>query len=251
VVASNLSVLRARKGQRVLLVDLDTGLANAHLLLGLAPAYDLGHVIDGSVSAAAARVEGPEGLHLLCGGVGRAALANLGRRELDRLFKALRQIEYDYDLIIVDHGAGMGLSTQAHLAAADALLLVTQPETTALSDAYAVYKRSRLLHPRLPVGVVVNRARSEARAYAAWERLRGVALRFLEAEPRYLGWVPADMAVSDSVEQRIPVSLASPHAESARAITRISCWDILDSRRDLEKPSGRGSFYERARRALR
>ena len=88
----------------------------------------------------------------------RAALANLGRRELDRLFKALRQIEYDYDLIIVDHGAGMGLSTQAHLAAADALLLVTQPEPTALSDAYAVYKRSRLLHPRLPVGVVVNRA---------------------------------------------------------------------------------------------
>ena len=37
VLSTNLAVLRAQKGERVLLVDFDAGLANDHLLLGLAP----------------------------------------------------------------------------------------------------------------------------------------------------------------------------------------------------------------------
>ena len=58
IIASNLAVLRAKRGERVLLVDFDAGLANAHLLLGLAPEYDLSHVMQGQVSAEAALVEG-------------------------------------------------------------------------------------------------------------------------------------------------------------------------------------------------
>ena len=59
IMASNLSVLRARRGERVLLVDFDAGLANAHLLLGLAPKHDLGHVMQGSIDPHDAIVEGP------------------------------------------------------------------------------------------------------------------------------------------------------------------------------------------------
>src|SRR5258706_3832626 len=61
ILATNLAVLRARRGERVLLIDFDAGLANAHLLLGLAPRHDFGHVLDGSVSARGAVVEGPAG----------------------------------------------------------------------------------------------------------------------------------------------------------------------------------------------
>ena len=51
VIASNLAVQRSRTGERVLLVDFDAGLANAHLLLGLSPVYDLGHVMQGQIKA--------------------------------------------------------------------------------------------------------------------------------------------------------------------------------------------------------
>ena len=123
VMATNLAILRARRGERVLLVDFDAGLVNAHLLLGLAPPYDLGHVMEGEVTAREALVEGPHGVRLLSGGVGRQTMIDPTRRELDRLFKALRPLEAEFDLIIIDHGAGLSYSTVAHLS----LIHISEP----------------------------------------------------------------------------------------------------------------------------
>jgi len=245
IMATNLAVLRARRGERVLLVDFDAGLANAHLLLGLAPTHDLGHVMQGEVSAIEALVEGPHGLHMVSGGVGRQALVNPTRRELDRLFRALRPLEDEFDLIVIDHGAGMGYGTIAHLAATSTMLLVTSHEVTALSDAYALYKRSHALNPHIRVGFVANRSPDERVATDGWERFRSAAQRFLGHAPEFVGWVPADPAVAHSVQLRVPVSLSAPDSESARAIHEIASWSPIDHART---PS---SFYERARRALR
>lgn len=245
ILASNLAVLRASRGERVLLVDFDAGLANAHLLLGLAPEYDLSHVMQGQVSAADALVDGPEGMKLLSGGVGRHVLANPTRRELDRLFKVLRPLEASFDLLIVDHGAGLGYATIAHLAATSTLLLVTNHEVTALSDSYALYKRAHLVNPHIRVGVVVNRAPDEAVARSAWSRFEGAAQRFLGHSPELVGWVPADPAVGRSVEARTPVTLSEPESAAARAIVSVSRWAPLDQARSAN------SFFERARSALR
>ncbi len=51
VLAANLACMRAAAGERVCLVDFDAGLANAHLLFGLAPKHDLGSILDGTVTA--------------------------------------------------------------------------------------------------------------------------------------------------------------------------------------------------------
>lgn len=245
ILTSNLAVLRAKRGERVLLIDFDAGLANAHLLLGLAPRYDFGHVLDGTVRAKDAIVAGPEGVHLISGGVGRHALANPTRRELEQLFEALRPLESDYDLILVDHGAGLSYSTVAHLAATSTLLLVTNHEVTALSDAYALYKRAQMVNQHLKVGMVLNRCPDEKQAHLGWERFRKTSLQFLGTHPELVGWVPADEAVGRSVQLRKPVSLAEPSSPAAQAILRISAWGPLDIART---PS---SFYERARKALR
>ena len=245
VLASNLAVLRAQRGERVLLVDFDAGLANAHLLLGLAPEYDLSHVMQGQVSAEEALVEGPAGLQLLSGGVGRHVLANPTRRELDRLFKALRPLEGSFDLLVVDHGAGLGYATVTHLAATSTLLLVTNHEVTALSDSYALYKRAHIVNPQIEVGVVVNRAPTEEAARSAWQRFRDASQRFLGHSPELLGWVPAELAVSRSVDARTPVSLLEPESDAARAIGSIATWSPIDHARSAR------SFFERARSALR
>jgi flagellar biosynthesis protein FlhG len=245
ILASNIAVLRARRGERVLLVDFDAGLANAHLLMGVAPKYDLGHVMEGEVSASQALVDGPHGTKILSGGVGRQALVNPTRRELDRLFKALRPLEEEFDLLVIDHGAGLGYSTVAHLAATSTLLLVTNHEVTALSDAYAIYKRARSLNPHVRVGVVMNRTPDEHIALAAWERFRSASQRFLAHAPELVGWVPADPAVGHSVQLRIPVSLSAPESEAARSIHQIASWGPIDHARTAS------AFYDKARRALR
>lgn len=245
ILASNLAVLRSKAGERVLLVDFDAGLANAHLLLGLAPQHDLSHVLQGQVSAQDALVPGPAGLKLLSGGVGRHILANPTRRELDRLFKALRPLEDQFDLIVIDHGAGVSYATVTHLAAATTLLLVTNHEVTALSDGYALYKRAHLANPSIRVGLVVNRAPDEGRAQSAWERFQSASQRFLGHAPERVGWVPYDMAVLRSVEQRVPVTLLEPDSPAAKAIDGVAHWAPIDQCR------GERAFFDLARAALR
>ena len=245
VLASNLALLRARRGERVLLIDFDAGLANAHLLLGLAPPHDVGHVMEGTVSAREALVEGPHGLKLLSGGVGRQSLIDPTRRELDRLFKALRPLEDEFDLIVIDHGAGLSYSTVAHLAAASTLILVTNHEVTALSDGYALYKRAKLVNPEIRVGLVVNRAPDERLAMAAWDRFRGASHKFLGHAPELIGWVPADPVVSQAVQMRRPAVLSFPDSPAAHAITKVAAWGPMDHARTPTP------FYVKARRALR
>jgi len=244
IVATNLAVQRARAGERVCLVDFDAGMANAHLLLGVSPRFDLGHVLDGEISAGYALVEA-HGLRLLSGGVGRATLANPTRKELDRLFEALEPLESAFDLVIVDHGAGLSYATMAHLAAASALLVVTTHEVTSLSDAYALYKHVTTVNTRVQVGVVMNRAPDEATALGAWERFRSASQRFLTRAPTLVGWVPQDDAVARSVQARVPVSLREPESRAARSLTSIARWPAIDAAK------GVGSFYSAARRALR
>ena len=245
VLASNLACLRARAGERVLLIDFDAGLANAHLLLGLAPRWDLGHVMDGQCAVDQALVEGPDGLTLLSGGVGRHALANPTRRELDRLFKALRPLEDRFDLVVIDHGAGMGYATVAHLAATSTLVLVTNPEVTALSDGYALFKRARLANPQIRVGLVLNKCADREAAMGAWDRFRSASQRFLGHTPEFVGWIPLDEGIGTSVEARRPIVLADPEGAAARAISGLASWAPIDHARTTRP------FYERARRALR
>ena len=245
VLATNLAYLRARGGERVLLVDFDAGMANAHLLLGVAPRYDLGHVMSGECRAEEAIAEGPDGICLLSGGVGRHALVNPTRRQLDRLFRALDPLEADFDLVIIDHGAGMGYATVAHLAATSTLLLVTNPEVTALSDGYALYKRAHMVNPDIRVGLVMNRCASENEATSAWDRFRAASQRFLGHAPQYVGWVPADASVRRSIARREPVTRMDPSSPAAHAIEGVAQWAPIDYAR-TQRP-----FYSRARSALR
>jgi flagellar biosynthesis protein FlhG len=245
VLATNLACLRAQAGERVLLIDFDAGLANAHLLLGLSPQHDLFDVLEGGVPAEQALVRGPGGLSLLCGGVGRASLANPTRRELERLYRALEPLESRFDLLLVDHGAGLGYATLTQIAAASTLLLVTNPEVTALSDAYALYKQALYVNPSLKVGLAINRAEDEPAALRARERFESVSRRFLQSAPELLGWVPADPAVPRSVERRQPVALSEPASPAALALAGLARWPGFDRARTAQ------GFYAAARRALR
>lgn len=245
VLASNLAILRARRGERVLLVDFDAGLANAHLLLGLVPPYDVGHVMEGEVTAHQALVDGPHGMKLLAGGVGRQTMIDPTRRELDRLFKALRPLESEFDLILIDHGAGLSYSTVAHLAATSTLILVTNHEVTALSDGYALYKRAHMVNSGIRVGLVVNRAPDERIAMDAWERFRFASHKFLGHTPELIGWIPADPAIPQAVQMRQPAVLSYPDSPAARALMRVAGWPPIDHARTA------AAFYDKARRALR
>src|SRR3972149_2089362 len=116
----NLAIALAGRGQKVVLVDADLGLANVDVICDLDPRYNLSHVVRGLKRLAGVVVDGPGGKR---GGAG-------GRRAGER----------GADPIVIATGAGIPRRVRAFVAAADTALVVPSPEPTAITDGYAMIK---------------------------------------------------------------------------------------------------------------
>ncbi len=230
-VATNLAIAFARRGRKVLLVDGDLSLANVDLLLGVVPQKNLGDVILGNASIEEVLLDTPEGVRLLPAGSGVEELADLDDFRREALLRELSRVETGCDLILLDTGSGIGRSTIHFARAADQIVVVTTPEPTAFSDAYATLKvlsRGRL---RGRPGILVNMASSAEEGRETERRIRLVAERFLGMRPEYLGHVFQDGAVGRSVRMQEPLLTAFPKSPAAGCIERLAL-------RLLDPPAG-------------
>jgi flagellar biosynthesis protein FlhG len=116
----------------------------------------------------------------------------LGPTDRARLQRRVSGIYADYDAVIVDAAAGLDSALRCVALHATRLVVMTMPEATALTDAYALIKVVHGQLPRLPVDVVVNRVHAPAEGEAAFDKLRAAASRFLGRPLEYLGAVPED-----------------------------------------------------------
>jgi flagellar biosynthesis protein FlhG len=221
-VATNLAIAFARRGRKVLLVDGDLSLANVDLLLGVVPQKNLGDVVLHGTPIEEVVLETREGVRLLPAGSGMEELADLDDFRRERLLRELSRLESSVDLILLDTGSGIGRQT-IHLArAADQVLVVTTPEPTAFSDAYATLKvlsRGRL---RSRPGIVVNMAASPEEARETERRIRVVAERFLRLQPEYLGYVLLDAAVGRAVRMQEPLLKAYPRCPASACLENLA-----------------------------
>ncbi|MBL8861956.1 MAG: AAA family ATPase [Planctomycetes bacterium] len=207
VLCVNLCAALARRGTRVLLVDLDLGAADADVLLRQGAERGLSDVLSGGVDLAACAVRTEHGFDFVPGTRGDRGWAVLADDARTQLVLALREAALDYDLVVLDGSPGIGPDVLGLAAAADSVLLVTTPDPSALTDAYgllkALHERSEALDPEIPTPeVVVNRARDLAEAERTALRLRDVAQRFLARSPRWAGWMPESAAVAESCRRQ-------------------------------------------------
>lgn len=222
VVATGLGLALAQQGYRTLVFDADLGTANVDTLLGLRPAKTLADLVAGRAAAADVVTRGPGGVGVVAGASGMVDLANLSEWQFGRLLSALGELEEQAEFMIVDTGAGVGHAVTNFFLAADDVLVVTSPEPTALVDAYALVKAGVSGGRKSDYWLVVNRARDEADARAAAQRVAASARRFLEVPVTYAGWLPDDSAVPAAVRRQLPVALAYPRSAAARAVQRLA-----------------------------
>ena len=221
-VACNLAVLAARSGRRVLVIDADLGLANADIVLGIAPHYHLGHLLEGTVPLEGVLAEGPEGVRILAASTGVQELTQLDDTQKLRLVTALDEIEDRFDLVLIDCGAGIGDNVLFFAGAAQEALLVISPEPTSLTDAYAAVK---VLSQQAGVerfAVVVNPVPTEAHGREVFGKLTQVTDRFLTARVSFLGHVPRDENLQRALMAQRPVVDLFPRSPSSRAFQDLS-----------------------------
>ncbi|MFM2152321.1 MAG: hypothetical protein RL199_756 [Pseudomonadota bacterium] len=220
--SANLSILAAKAGKRVLVIDADLGLANVEILLGLAPRHHVGDLIDRSVSLENVLSTGPHGVCVLPAGSGVQTLTSLDDDQKMRLIHALDPLEDRFDLVIVDTGAGIGDNVLFFAGAAQEAILLVSPEPTSLTDAYATVK---VLSQQMGVrhfNVVVNPAPHEMAARDIFRKLTRVTDRFLSTEMRYLGFLPHDDNLHRSVMAQRPLVDLYPHSPATRSLVSIA-----------------------------
>lgn len=217
VIAASLAHVLSQRG-RTLLLDADFGVGNAHILQGLHPERTLVDVVVAGMAIDDAIAPCVPGLDLLAAGSGVSRMAELSPFEIHIIASGLERIEADYAHVLVDSAAGVSNQTAAFAAASDIVLLVTTPDVTAMTDAYAFFKVLRRRRPSASPLLVVNRAHDYDEAYSVATRMDKVSRRYLGRAPRWIGFVPLDEAVTASVNARRPVVAFDPHGPAARAI---------------------------------
>ena len=74
------------------------------------------------------------------------------------LFLELKKIEAQYDIIIIDVGAGINKDVVSFIELADQVILVSNPDITAMADVYSLLKIMLGMNTITKnIGIVVNK----------------------------------------------------------------------------------------------
>ncbi len=221
-ISINLALCLAKMGFRVAVFDADLGMANAEVMLGLAPPYSLYDVLFGNKSLDDITVLGPGGISIISGGSGFLEMANLDQDRRQKLIGMLNMANNHYDFLLFDTAAGINKNVLGFVAAAGEVIVVATPEPTSLTDAYALIKVLSCFKVHSEVHIVINRAANQLEARRTLERLQFTVGRFLNTRINNLGWIPEDKMVSRAIKSQNPFFLARPNSAASRGVAGIA-----------------------------
>lgn len=222
-ISVNLAIALSRLGKRVVILDADFGLANVEIMLGTRPLFNLADLMFKGKSLADIITNGPENIGFISGGSGIQELTNLTRDQIIYLINKLAELDEVADIVIIDTGAGITDTVIEFVAASSEVLLVTTPEPTSITDAYALLKtlskNENFAGNDTVIRMIANRITPDENAKDIYEKLRVVSSKFLNLQLDYLGYIPMDYSVSKAVIRQNPVISAYPNSSFSKTIT--------------------------------
>lgn len=225
-VSVNLAVHFRKMGKRVVIFDADFGLANIEVIFGVIPKYNLFDMIYNGMSMTDILTSGPLGIEFISGGSGVQELVNLSKDQLSFLNEKLLDLDYLADIIIIDTGAGISDSVLDFIVSSNEVILVTTPEPTSITDAYAVLKalrnRKRDDYKTTNINLIVNRVSSESEGLEIFKKLNKVTNKFLDINLNNIGFLPQDANLTKSVIEQKPVTILYPKTKVSRAFQQIA-----------------------------
>jgi len=141
MLATNLGILLARKGKKVVIADLDVGGADIHILFGeFNSPYSISDFLYRKIdNLSEAICKLPfQNLSIIRGTGDTLATANMRFARKWRLINNLKKI--DADIIIIDVGAGTSFHTLDFFLMADIYLTVATPDPASVLDLYGLIK---------------------------------------------------------------------------------------------------------------
>ncbi|MGC8872988.1 MAG: septum site-determining protein MinD [Chloroflexia bacterium] len=215
---ANLSTALAMLGQRVVAIDVDIGLRNLDIVMGLENriVYDLVDVVEGRCRLRQAMIKDKRlpDLYLIPAAQTRDKTAVSPAD----MIEVCRQLRTEFDFILIDSPAGIEQGFKNAVAGADEVLIVTTPEVAAVRDAdriIGLVEAEEKGEPRL----ILNRL--NAAMVRRGEMLSVDDVQEILAIP-IIGIVPEDVHILTSTNRGVPVVLEnrSPAGQAFLQIAR-------------------------------
>lgn len=219
---ANLAVLLAKMGKRVLILDADLGLANIDVVFGLAPTHNLNHFFAGDCELPSILIDGPLGIKILPAGSGVQRFTRLDSQQKLRLLDALDSMHNDFDFVLIDTEAGISENVTYFNTAAQEIMVVTTPEPTAITDAYALMKLLSNQYHEKHFNLIVNFITHEEEALDVYRKLTMVANRYLDISIDYMGSIPTDKQMVDAIRKQQVMVQLYPESKTSMAFEALA-----------------------------
>lgn len=242
----NFAMALQRRGRRTLVFDADIGMANIDVLLGTPAPYNLFHLLKREKSIWDIIQTGPGGVQFIAGGSGFQELIRLEDEDIEYFANQVELLQGHFDFLLFDTGAGLSKETYRFIQAAEETIVVTTPEPTSITDAYALIKMVKTMGGDVPFRLVVNRVSDDREGKQTADNIQQVASKYLGIELPVLGYIPDDSHVSKAVKRQTPLSVAYPDSAAARGIDRIASWYLQEGRDSAQR--GVSGFLQRMKR---
>ncbi len=210
--AINLGASLNKLNKEVVIVDANLNTPNIGLQLG-APIVPitLNHVLKGKASIEDAVYEHHSGTKIVPSSLSIKELTKFNVKKFPEITQKLGEI---CDYVIVDSAAGFSEEVIAVLDAADEIIIVTNPEMPAVTDALKAVKVAREMGKEIN-GIVVTR-----HANAKYEMPLSSIKSMLEAQ--IIGVIPEDRAVKEALNLRDAVCHTHPRSKVAKKYLEIA-----------------------------
>ncbi len=222
--AINLGAAMNFFGKDVLIIDgnLSTPNIGLHLNSPEVP-INLNHVLSKKADLFEAVYEHESGIKIIPSSLSVEELFKMNSGKMKFLKEDFKEIS---DCVIIDSAAGLGEEAISVIDMADELIVVTNPEMPAITDALKTIKLAEKMKKTV-LGIIVNRVKKNK-----IEMSPEVVKEMLEKQ--ILGMIPEDICVQKSLSLRDAVIHTHPKSKASRAYKEIAA-KLLDIKYDSDK----------------
>jgi cell division ATPase MinD len=219
-------------GKEALIIDANLSTPNVgiHLNSPEVP-INLNHILQKKAEPYEAVYEHESGLRIMPSSLSTKELKNIKPENLKNFIEDFRELS---EYIIVDSAAGLGIEASSAIELADEVIIVTNPEMPAITDALKTIKIATDLKKKIK-GIIMTRVRKDE-----IEMQPDVVKDMLESP--ILGMIPEHIDLKKALNKKDAIVHVYPKSEASRAYKEIAA-KILEVEYDSEKE--KPSLWER------
>ena len=200
-IAANLGYVLSQNKIKTVLLDADIGLANLDIMLNQRSSKNILHILKGEASLKEVIVTINDYLALIPGDNGEEILEYADALLLPPFLEAMETLN-DYQVMLIDTGAGIGKHLSPFIEATDYPIVVITPDPASIADAYAMIKKIAKVHHH--IYLIINQVETIEQGQVVFNKISKLANAQISNELKLslLGSLDNNQIIYNSIRKR-------------------------------------------------